>query len=75
MDFAVSYLIHKISVIAVIDLLVLAAILKNNIIVIIGAVVLVLDVIQFVLFFRCPFCKKHLGSSVDKCPHCGEDLQ
>ena len=74
MDFAVSHLIHKLSVVVAIILLVLAAVLKSNVIVIIGAAILVADIIQYAIFFRCPFCKKHLGSSVDKCPHCGEDL-
>ena len=75
MDFAVSHLIHKLSVVVVIVLLILAAVLKSNALVIVDAVILLLDVIQFVIFFRCPYCKKHLGSSVDKCPYCGEDLQ
>lgn len=45
---------------------------------VVGAAVMVLGLLQTLIFYKCPHCKKHfsIGAKRPKvCPHCGKSLE
>lgn len=41
----------------------------------IGLVIAVIGLVQYFIFYRCPFCKKSLAAKQKYCPHCGGRLE
>ncbi|HBF65752.1 MAG TPA: hypothetical protein DDW34_08430 [Clostridium sp.] len=50
----------------------------KNWIIVFGAIIVIVEAIQFSIFYRCPHCGKSLtcvrGPVPEHCPHCGKEL-
>ena len=50
----------------------------KNWILVVGLIILLAEMIQFAVFYRCPHCGKSLtcvnGPVPEHCPHCGKEL-
>ena len=74
MDYEQSYLLHLICVCVALPLLLIYLTADFTVFGVIGAVVVVFDVIQTTIFYRCPKCGHQLSTRWTKyafCPQCG----